>query len=416
MKNKLEQVISEEQIWVDDNHKFRLTPDCFSITQQQLENLQTMGRAIHECLEGIGHIAAIGRDERLARLLDLSAVNKALWSGVPSTFRAFATQSPGAIPLSLKVDLIMTNDGRFKIGEIDAYNERSLGYCELTAKMRSVVNPEGTALPGVANLLDQEIRKLTDSGNPELLLIYADKERFYLPEFKILARSLARLGTRLRIGSEMEFWVSEESLRLRGETIRPDLIVYYPFLYRNQTLENWLSKATKSGTVRFLIPPKPFLGNKTVLALLRNDLNSTQLESTLRTFISESALATVRAFIPPTFIMKKRSAIPSEGRFILKRAVSSGAKGIFFPEDTEYEEALKAALKADSTHILQEEVEGICMPVRYFDGDSIASVDSFLRVNAYFVGRTLADMAITATPEKLVHGGTKSIFMGVVVN
>lgn len=414
MLDQLTQLVEREKIWVDDNHRFRLTPDVFKVTTDQLAQLQILGKAIHDCLGGIGRIAVVAGDERLAKAPALKRFNKTLWTGIPANFKAFTALQPGAVPQTLKVDLLMTPEGNFKVGEIDAYNERSLGYCELCAMMRAVVAPCGNTLPGIANRLAEVVVKA--SGTAELLLIYAEKERFYLPEFKILGRALARHGINLTIGCELDFRVVGSNLLLNGAQVDPRLVVYYPFLHRNLALESWLKTATLGGTIKFLIPPTPFLGSKSVLAILRNDVRDAQTEAILTTFIPEEALKTIRTFLPPTFMVREGDPLPSEGRFILKRAVSSGAKGIFFPDDAEYDSALANARKGSSTYILQEEVETTRVDVRYFEGTNVRTEPSFLRVNAYYIGRELADMAVTATQEKLVHGGTKSSFMGVVVD
>lgn len=414
MLDQLTQLVEREKIWVDENHRFRLTPDVFKVTSDQLDQLQILGKAIHDCLAGIGRIAVVAGDERLARVPALKRFNKTLWAGIPSNFKTFTALHPGAVPQTLKVDLLMTPEGTFKVGEIDAYNERSLGYCELCAMMRTVIAPCGNSLPGIANRLSEVIVKT--SGKTELLLIYAEKERFYLPEFEILGRALARHGINLTIGCELDFQVERSNLLLNGVQVDPRLVVYYPFIHRNSSLEAWLKAATLDGTVKFLIPPTPFLGSKSVLAMLRNDIRDAQIEAILTTFIPEEALKTIRSFLPPTFMVREGDPLPSEGRFILKRAVSSGAKGIFFPGDSDYGAALATARKGNSTYILQEEVETARIDVRYFEGTCIKTEPSFLRVNAYYIGRELADMAVTATQEKLVHGGTKSSFMGVVVD
>lgn len=417
---QLKNVVRESGILVDQNHNFLLSPESYRASRRNIDDLNRMGQALQACLAGIGRIAAIGGDNQFSpQKSALNWVYRALWTGSPHSFRENQTVNPSSTPLILKVDLVPARSGQNFIVEIDGYNERAMGYSILTARLRDVVNPKAEKLPGVATTLAEEIR--TRSKLDEAVLIYSNIERFYYPEFRILAESLGKLGVTLHLADETEVEIKDKQICVNGKAIVADLFVYHPFLYFNVELDEWLKSSYKEKRISFLIPPKPFFGSKAVMALLRNDEKDIELESILRTFVPSDALEEIRTHIPPTYLLHRKhpfkDTLSAQG--VLKKTVSSGAKGICFSGAPEFRDTLDRAFAENYVYVLQEEVELEQQRIRYFPhgSETAETADCFVRVTAHFIGARgkLADLTITATRDKLVHGGTNSILMGVTV-
>lgn len=416
MYEQLRRVITDSGIWAGDRlrtHRFLLSPSVFTISKDQHEELERLGWAIRECQLGLSHIATIAHDMKLNYRHGWMTVRRVCCAGVPKQYYRYQERDIRSIPSLLKVDLILGSNGRFIIGEIDGHNKHGVGYSSLCAQLRTVACSDKKPLPGVISLLAHEVKRL---GKGRLKLLYGDQERFYLPEFEIAKTQLEKHGVGCVVVSETD---ANPSLVSEG------LFLDLPFMYHREGLYEVISAGVDQGDVQFIIPPKPFLGSKGVLALIRNDAHDIHLESILHAFINEQSLALVRSYIPKTFLVGKDamdresvSKMASEGRYVLKEAISSGMKGVFFSGETDFEEALSIASTSKNHWVLQEEVINQPQTFSWFDGDQQlrSASDWLMRVTVQYVRRDLGDIIVTARRNnKAVHGGKDAIMIGTVL-
>jgi hypothetical protein len=210
----------------------------------------------------------------------------------------------------------------------------------------------------------------------------------------------------------------------RPDQLENGVFLDLPFLYHREELSQMLLTRYQNREVRFVIPPKPCLGAKGVLALLRNDVDNGHLEAILQAFIPAKDLQRVREYIPRTFLVGRQGLDPSklawkisEGRYVLKESISSGMKGTVFSDDPDFQSILERASKTQLNWILQEEVVNAPQTFSHFDQDATChtSNDWFMRVTVQYVGRTLADVVVTARQDKAVHGAPDCIMLGTTV-
>jgi hypothetical protein len=264
--------------------------------------------------------------------------------------------------------------------------------------------------------LAQEVQSL---GHTKLKLLYADQERFYLPEFEVAKQEFAKHGVTCDVVSEM---------RATEAFVKSGLFLDLPFFYHQRELYETLIPAYKKGKVGFIIPPKPFLGAKGVLALLRNDQEDKHLEALLGSFIAQRSLELVRRYIPETILVGKQAegtdsvlARVNRKKYVLKESISSGMKGTVFSDDEEFGDALSRARAANLNWILQEEVENQLQTFSWFDmtpegaPEVKTASDWSMRVTAQYVNRTLGDVIVTACRDKAVHGGKNCLQVGTVI-
>lgn len=419
----VKQVVLESGLWSSGRyktHSFILSPDTYGISPSQNAQLQELGKHLHECLQGLCEILNIASNPKRGNNRTWQKISRVLRTGIPKIYRPIQSLNPADLPRICKVDLMETTDGRFVIAEIDAHNKHGLGYSVLAARMRKAVAPNAPCLPGVALLIARQAQKL--AGNNELVLLYGNQERFYLPEFMILKNELAKHNIKLMVVNEIDIVIKNGNLAIPGCSHQPQLLVDFPFLYRNRPLNQILAQKYSQNELRFLIPPKPFLGSKAILALLRNDANNAELEHILQTHISYEALECVRAFLPETHMASdaKRFLASSAGqskRFVIKETISSGMKGTVFPDDPQYSIALKTAFTSDSQFVLQAEVENQWQTFRFFANDGALMEDLWhVRLTAHYVEQELADIIVTARRDKRVHGARDCLQLGVVLN
>jgi hypothetical protein len=419
MYDALHGVIAESGIWNGarrSSHAFLLSPSVYRITEGQRDELSKLGHALSDCLLGLSRIAVVAYDETLQSRGAWLLVRRVFSTGVPKIYRPLQGMYPMDVPRLLKVDLMVNADGCFKIAEVDGHNKHGVGYSTLGLRFRDAIVPGAKALPGVAMLLSGEVKRL---GYAEMKLFYADREQFYVPEFQVACEELGKHGVPCRLVSESE---ADTSFLESG------LFLDLPFLYNRQDLYPAIVNAYQASRAHFIIPPKPFLGAKGVLALLRNDGRDGHLEAILKAFIREQSLELVRSYVPETILVGKRAERSdsirqrvSRGRYVLKQSISSGMHGTVFSDDPVFDEMLGRACDSNADWILQAEVQNQPQRFSWFENgngcDPELKTDTgwFMRVTVQYVNRELADVIVTARRGKAVHGARDCIQLGTVV-
>lgn len=415
----LHKAIEMSGIWRGErrsSHAFLLSPSIYKITLGQKRELERLGFALHDCLRGLCQMAVLTGQSSPNCGGAWNKVGKVFATGVPSVYQELQGMHVKDIPRVLKLDLMVNQSGRFKIAEIDGHNKHGLGYSALGALMRNAVNNETVSFPGVLASLASEIRRF---GFEKLKLFYSDQERFYLPEFEIVKDGLAECGIGCELFSESQ---------AVPEMLQSGLFLDLPFLYARKELYDFIVPAYRDGRVRFMIPPKPFLGGKGVLALIRNDAKNKHLEAILRTFINSRSLGIVRSYIPETFLVGREALeasfvtkLVSKKRYVLKESISSGMKGTVFSDGIGFQDALKKAMKANMNWILQEEVVNQPQEFSWFENGTTSvpslktSNDWFMRVTVHYVNHRIGDLIVTARRDKSVHGAKDCLQLGTMI-
>jgi hypothetical protein len=414
MFETIKQVVLTSGLWNNgraQSHHFVLSPSVYKVSEEKRSKLEAIGIALHDCMAGLGRIAAIAMNPKIGTSNTWKMVAKALYTGVPTIYRDIMTQNPSKTPGICKVDFMESLDGSFRIAEIDGHNKHGLGYSTLARRICQTVKPEALMFPGVAAYIFKEI---SDRGHTSATLLYSDQERFYLPEFQILQNELAKKYlVDLKVVMESDFDVNGNQNRL---------FVDFPFMYRKQELNTLLANRYQNGEIDFIIPPKPFLGSKVVLALIRNDTGDVELEGILRSQIPLASLNLLREHIPETYLVhkygkKKNWMSLIDGlRFVLKESVSSGMKGVVFSDDANFEAIMKRACDSYYRFVLQEEVDNRSTDFQYYgdNGELLAKDDWFMRVTVHYALRSVADVVVTATRNKRVHGGKGCLQLGAI--
>ncbi len=414
MLSTLNTVASQSGIWAGErarSHAFLLSPSVFRISESKKKELSELGFALSSCLLGLSQMAVIAYDQRVNYGGAWGVVRKAFSTGVPSTHMALQGLNVRDIPRLLKVDVMVDEKGCFKIAEIDGHNKHGVGYSTLAKRFREAVCPGSKSLPGVVNAIVAEVKRL---GHSELKILYAHQERFYIPEFEIAKNEFENQGMRCSLVGEME---------VAPESLKEGLFLDMPFLNNRIDLYEKMVSGYKERKVAFLIPPKPFFGAKGVLALLRNEGRDEQLEGILISFVNRKSLELIRRYIPETWFVGKQAVnnyerttrIASRG-YVLKESVSSGMKGVFFSDDSDFDVALRIADRQNMNWILQEEVYNQPQTFSWFEnGEERSSSDWFMRVTVHYVSWRLADIVVTATQSRAVHGGKRCLQLGTVV-
>ena len=192
MFDLLTRTVSETGLWGGSqarSHGFLLTPEVYHLSVANRQTLDQFAPALRETLSGVARIAAVAQSPQFGRGPVWNRVRRLLRVGVPQVYHELASYRPATGPAICKVDFMERPDGSLCIAEIDGHNKHGMGYSVLGSLLRRAVSPDGRAYPGVAAAVATEVRALNTS---RLVLLAADQERFYLPDFKILRQALAR--------------------------------------------------------------------------------------------------------------------------------------------------------------------------------------------------------------------------------
>lgn len=413
IKEVIEKTVLDSGLWTGNQkstHGFILSPDVYVLARVRQKELEQITLALYDCLVGLGRIAAMTVNPKIAAGRTWGMIKRVLRTGIPRSYRDIQTLYPGFLPYICKVDFIEGIDGQFWIVEIDGYNKHGLGYSTLAARIAKIIQPKARTFPGVAKIISEAVKELKSKNN-ELVLLYANQERFYLPEFSILQEELNKQGINL-------FVTSEDELKIKNNC---RLFVDFPFL-SNTKLRKFLIQLYQKRKINFLIPPKPFFSSKAILALLRNNNQNKELETIFKSQILFSSLKKIRKYIPETYLISQEKRedywqkLSRSGKFIIKEAFSSGAKGVVFPDEPNFNQVLKKAYHSGYSFILQKQITNAPYKFNYFaDQEDLKQDKWYLRLTSHFTPRQVAGLVITARKDKRVHGALDCLQIGAIL-
>lgn len=410
MRREIEKLLVDSGLWAGErreSHHFQATQSVYEMTPKQARSLNLLGPAIHDVMSGLGRIITIAADPKLASGPTWQSVRDLSRKQVPKIFHDLQALRPEHSPAIVKVDFMEDGAGQYWVAELDTTNRRALGYATVLADVREMSFPGTAALPGAALLLARELKQRRVDT---LFYLYANIERFYRPEFEILRDRLAALGVRLVLAGEMELEVDGDKVSFEGEEVTR-LAIDFPSNYKRPEVTEALAGKYRRRELNFLIPPKPALGSKVLLALLRNDSVDPVLEGILRSQIPADSLNLVRSVIPTTYLVGKLTALP-QGEWVLKEVVSSGMKGVWFSDEPDFQKAFDFARTSSGRFILQERVVSRRVSFPYYNGDGTNALhheERAMRLIVHFIGRAPADCVVTATASQRVHGGKEAV-------
>jgi len=412
-KEMIERTVLDSGLWDNGRqltHGFILSPDVYLLTKDKQKELKEIGLALYDCLVGLGKIAAMTVNPKITSGRTWGMIKRVLRTGISQSYRDIQTLYSNFLPHICKVDFVEGTDGQFWIVEIDGYNKHGLGYSTLAARIAKVIQPKAKTFPGVAKIISETVKKSKDKAN-QLVLLYANEERFYLPEFSILQEELTKQGINLSIASEDEFKIKKDFR----------LFIDLPFM-SNTKLRELLIQLYRNRKINFLIPPKPFFSSKAILALLKNDIQDKELEAILKSQILSSSLEKTRKYIPETYLINKREKedywqkLSQSGQFIIKEAFSSGTKGMIFSDEPNFNQVLEKACHSGYSFILQRQIVDASNKFNYFNDQEEQKQDKWhSRLTVHFTPKQVASMVITARRDKRVHGALDCLQLGVVL-
>lgn len=438
----------------DSNLPWRISPEPFWLTPEQLQFLEDLGPALlafqraanllyHQSVKGVQpawvhQYLDAGKPERV---IDLGRLNR-IKSHVPQVIRP---------------DLILTADG-LRVAELDSVP----GGIGFTAHISGLYAELGFDLVGGADgLVDgfwEAIRASVPEDEPVVAIVVSDESEDYREEMTWLAEALHHRGHPVYCCHPRDLRVDEDGLLVcSDEGVLARVHVVYRFFelfdLANIPKAELITYFAKKNAVRITPTPKTYLEEKMMLALFHQP----QLAEFWRREVGQRALDTLSDLIPRSWILdptpvpphavipglthrgrainsweemahftkKERELVLKPSGFAKEATESRGVTiGHDVPEDT-WAEAVHGAL-ADFSHqpyVLQEFHKAVRLPVRYYDfsSDEVKSMHGrvLLRPYYYAIGdeTRLGGIQAIVCPadKKVLHGMTDAVLVPCAV-
>lgn len=367
-----------------------LSPCAYAVSPAQHRQLDELSRNTFRALENLQHdlycVAKVdSRSNADAQFLSL-AIRAA---------RGLLTPYDGRleVPPYIKIDLVQTPVGEYRIVEVDAHNPRGLPYI---AFLEGTPKLPDQRYRGIDTLCAMLRRKTAPIAAPWTLLV-SHYERYYLPAFEVLCATLNQRGIETRIVEEKDAAVLlQDDASLHLLAIPESLCTYEG---ASSELRDTLLERYRAGTLATLFPPAAYLGSKAFLPYLR-------------------AQPGMEKYIPPSALVGKGCALPhiNGTPVVLKKAMSAGMKGVVMPDAPDFASYLDEAQKTRPSWIVQDMVEQKPLPVTVFtDTGERTTRAYYLRVTAYASQHGIIYAEVTGRQTKDVHGAPDCIQVPTVL-
>lgn len=266
-------------------------------------------------------------------------------------------------PFLIRLDLGLTPDNKLKIFEVEGNKTNGFGY----SACADIVRGPDTVLPGIPNAIARQVRDKS-LGIPI-------GQRFYKPEMIALASILREQGVKV------------QTLATREEAQRQncDVLLNWP--------NDWGNLLVGQSC---LIPPNSILDDKRLLCEFQK-------------------ISALTRYIPETITIERANMNDvgpkvETGDYIIKKAISSGARNVAIDVGKVYE-FLKLAVCNPGEYILQEKVPQQKLEFSFIEPseNQLKSESMYTRIEAYLSPTEVVAVLVTARGYLPVNGAIDAI-------
>lgn len=428
---------------------WRLSPQAWPLTAEQIAELEQIGRA---CLEFYQAIETLylrsGSGRNLLRNRQLLAPWAAEYfdRGKPPwlTDLSRLPRLRGVVPPVIRPDLLLTDDG-FALTELDSV-PGGIGLTAFLNRLYGADHVVGRDDAMVLNFYESLTATLPKTRLPVVAIVVSAEASTYRPEMKWLASELQRLGRRVYCLTPDELFPLGGVLHcdIDGTPDKIDVLYRFFELFDLPNVPSWpfMLEAWQQEDLIIAPAPRPFLEEKLGLALFHHHL--------LRDFwtenLSRDAHRLFQKLIPKSWVVDPAPLPPSavldgplvggrpmndwrdlvnasqkERDLILKisgfHEAAWGARSVLLGSDSsreEWQKGVEAALGqgANNLHLLQEYRKPMRLkhPLFALDGSSTIEAQGRLRLCPYYFvvkgeARLSGALATFCPPDKkIIHG------------
>ncbi len=421
---------------LDERHNFRVSNEDIPLTEIQLEQAVNLTSILPEYIDAIGRLVKLclindksRRSDHIFRYIrgvlnlghDFQHIletqeKKEVSRDLESEEQILNSNISANHPFT-RLDLIVDpKSGDLMIAEIEESKLHGFGYATLCR----ILSEDRVGI-GLAECISQI------SLSEPIGMLLSRNERFYEVEAKFFEKAVNKLGGNLVVIPEQEMTLCEEGIIKKTyglNSIMVKKIMTLPEFRKSTEEQSRINKAISrlyvTGVIDVLSFNMPLLGEKATLALISNSHNDPDLEKLLLMCFDPDVLNVLRKHIPSTMIpfnKDNRKSLETDiingKQVFIKEIDSSGARGIGRPGDIERQIEL---LRSKGV-IVQDAIEPnyIKLPFCDLQTGAVGEDDFTTRVGVFGISGKLADIAMTASPSPVAHGGASSIQTGVKI-
>lgn len=357
---------------VPNGHCFNLGDRPFVIESSDLQKIIALGPVLGRFMNAMQAIVQTVTNTNIKLTSPWKLVRDILSVELNAQHKKLLGVHPQRNSLLTRVDFMIDETGELKIAEIDPMNKHGLGFALLCR------NESGhSARQRILSLFSELLSEYED-----LFIILSRKDEFFEKEQCYFAEQLSGFaGKSVDILTE-----SDQAGIIKSAQSTHSCFLDCPVLQDgslNQRLLDVFLKTPK----RFLMPPKHWMGNKALMAFLHEPL----LLEILNAFLSDMDIGLLKQYIPPTFATN-----PCSDGFVVKKVLSSGAKGVFFGEGAPKGNVVYQKYVLQKKFILEGK-------------------DQHIRIAVHYVGVQLGELTVTSSADLPVHGNSQSVNYHVVL-
>ena len=400
---------------VDEIHNFRVTTESLPIPEPEQAQLEQIGQLMPPFINGLGKLITLSTiDDKLRRAdptfrsirrvlglepsfstsLDLD--RKSIIQDEDAEITALATNTSSDHPF-IRIDLIKhPHTNQFFIAEVEVDKLHGFGYATLCRSLSS--QPPGL---GLANL----IARISHDAPTGMLL--SGLERVYLPEATYFTSQVKQLGGQLQVIFEGDYMFDRDISNVKQLLALPTL----------------KGKPSIPQDLVVLSHRQPALGEKSALGIISNPSQDSSLESLLNLCFDPQVLHQLRQVIPATHFLSDfhsseikqellRQIATDPKQFFVKVKNQSGARGVAQAGDQAAQ--LDLIRRFAKNVVIQQTIPPYWVELPYIDiMTGYTGTDQHTIRYGLFVSQgEIMDLALTASPSPVAHGGKTSIQMG----
>jgi len=296
-----QQPLFEDKTW-------RLSPEPWPLTADQVSNIEDIGRACLEFFQAMELLytrSVQGKNLLRNKTLHAPWAAEYLDRGKPSQLieHSRSKRLRGRMPAILRPDLLLTDDG-FALTEIDSVP----GGIGLTGFLNRLYQRDGVNVVGgndrmVTAFYETLAAQVPEKTLPLIAILVSDEAATYRPEMQWLAQSLQKLGKRVYCLHTSEVMPLGNTLcaSIEGNPEKIDLVYRFWELFdlSNVPIAEYILQAWEDSELVVSPPMRHFQEEKLSLALFHHHI----LEDFWREHLSKKAFQILRAAIPKSWII-----------------------------------------------------------------------------------------------------------------
>ena len=303
-----QQAFSDQSLFEDKS--WRYSPRAFPLTPKQVAEIRKIGQAcydFHRALETLYLRSVEGKNLLRNRELIAPWVAEYLDRGKPQALIEHAREKAlrGTMPLVIRPDLLMTDDG-FALTEIDSV-PGGIGLTAFLNRLYADIHGEALIGAGDQNMVEAFYRVLCGKAptvtSPYIAILVSDEAATYRPEMDWLASQLRQRGRRVHVFHPDEVMPLGESIcvGIDGDPQKVDVVYRFWELFdlANVSISEFLLKARLEAQLSLTPPMRHFQEEKLALALFHHHM----LEDFWKESLPKPSYKVLKKVIPQTWVM-----------------------------------------------------------------------------------------------------------------